>query len=131
MLRRYRKNSNFKCYILKNSGILKKFDTYSHFFIQKAYTIQEKSAIFASENEKVFRLLSTTDTTEIPNKKIMNTEKRKNGETGYLRNEPKAPRTSLLPEDIESERLRLVEKVRSELEGVSAQDILRECEKSD
>ena len=61
----------------------------------------------------------------------MNTEKRKNGETGYLRNEPRAPRTSLLPEDIESERLRLVEEVRSELEGVSAQDILRECEKSD
>ena len=97
-------------------------------FLFKKHT-RFKKKVLSLPVKKVFRMLSRTDPTEIPNcLKIMDTGNRKFGETGYLRNEPKAPRTSLLPEDIESERLRHVDEIRNELEGVTRQDILRECE---
>ena len=51
------------------------------------------------------------------------------GEKENLRNEPKAPRASLLPDEIELERLKQVLEVRKELDGVSVEDILRDDKK--
>lgn len=56
----------------------------------------------------------------------METKNQSKGENNSLKNEPKAPRTSLLPDDVEAERLQRVLQTRTELEDVTRQDILRE-----